>query len=63
VFTVPLLRNGFFCCCVLVPFRGNLFIDLLPSSEILWLSASCHSINTGILLDTGYPNQEKKFLK
>jgi hypothetical protein len=37
MFTDPLLRNGLYCC-VLVPFRGNLFIELLPSSELFRLS-------------------------
>jgi hypothetical protein len=37
VFTDPLLRNGFFYCCVHVHFRGNLFTEPLTSNELFRL--------------------------
>jgi hypothetical protein len=39
VFTDPFLKNGFFCCCVCVHFRGNLFTQPLPSNKLFRLSA------------------------
>jgi hypothetical protein len=39
VFTDPLLRNGFFCCCMGVHFRGNPFAELLCSNELFRLSS------------------------
>jgi hypothetical protein len=38
VFTDPLLRNGFFYCCVRVHFRGNLVTEPLPNNELFRLS-------------------------
>jgi hypothetical protein len=38
VFTEPLLRNGFFYCCMRVHLRGNLFTETLPDNELFRLS-------------------------
>jgi hypothetical protein len=37
-FTDPLLIKGFFCCCMRVHFRGNLFTEPLRSSELFRFS-------------------------
>jgi hypothetical protein len=37
VFTDALLRNEFFCCCVLVLFCGNVFTEPLPGYELVRL--------------------------
>jgi hypothetical protein len=50
VFTDPLLKNGFFYCCVHIRCRGNVFAEPLSSNEhplrlqYSGLQASCHNI-------------------
>jgi hypothetical protein len=41
MFTDPLLRNGFFYCCVRMRCRGNVFNEQLPSDgRLLWVHYS-----------------------